>query len=273
MPRRSGSPPLQLRGRGNLRDMVQHRLDDAQSRALKAAKILAILDEVLGPEGARRVCLDVGSAHGLITRQLAPHFGQSLGVEQDAQAVCQAAKFASPRLGFIQGDALNLPLGDQCADVVICAQVYEHVADAMRLFDEIWRVLVPGGICFLSGPNKLYPIELHYGLPFVQWLPVSWASAWLRATGRAEAYDVRSLTLWTLRRYLQGFEIQDYTAAMLRQPDRYASGGELGRWRWIGKLPPWLLRGLLPVVPNFNWVLRKPLSTGRERRNGRSGAR
>jgi 2-polyprenyl-3-methyl-5-hydroxy-6-metoxy-1,4-benzoquinol methylase len=39
-------------------------------------------------------------------------------------------------------------------DVVICFQVLEHIKDDKTLISEIFRVLKPGGILFLSTPNK-----------------------------------------------------------------------------------------------------------------------
>ncbi len=63
------------------------------------------------------------------------------------------------------------PLEDESCDLVICAQVYEHVPDDRRLAEEVYRVLKPGGVVFFSGPNWLFPIEGHYHLPFLHWLP------------------------------------------------------------------------------------------------------
>jgi hypothetical protein len=45
----------------------------------------------------------------------------------------------------------------------------------------------------------------------------------------------------------------------LRQPETYHCAEELGRLRWISRLPVVVLRALLPLAPNWNWVLRKPM--------------
>lgn len=233
------------------------RLDDAASRAHKAAKILAILARAVGPDLSTYACLDIGCSSGLLTRELAPRFRYTVGVERDDHAVEDATRHVSPRLALVRADGQRLPIRDASVDVAVCAQVYEHVADANLLFSEIWRVLAPDGACFFSGPNRLYPVELHCGLPFVHWLPHTWARTCVRTLGRDGEYDMRPLTLWALRRRLARFEIEDYTITMVRDPQGFSCEEEMGRWHWISRLPHWLLRAMLPLAPNFNWVLRK----------------
>ncbi|MBC7235685.1 MAG: class I SAM-dependent methyltransferase [Chloroflexi bacterium] len=231
------------------------RLEDRALRVRKANKILAVLTEELGGDLANLTCLDVGCSAGLITERLAQRFRLTVGVELDANALAGRERSDAIGLYFICGDGERLPLQDHSVDVVICAQVYEHVGDTRRLFAEIDRVLAPGGVCFFSGPNKWFPIEMHTGLPLLHWLPRPWAVALSRRLGRGE-YDVRPLTIGALRRRLYAFEIKDYTLAMLREPQTYSCADELGGLAWIGSLPGWLLKWLLPLTPNVNWILR-----------------
>ena len=67
-------------------------------------------------------------------------------------------------------DGERLPVGTGEADFVICNSVIEHVPPAARanLASEIRRV-ANGYI--VQTPSKLFPIELHFGLPFIHWLP------------------------------------------------------------------------------------------------------
>lgn len=46
--------------------------------------------------------------------------------------------------------AEHLPYEDSLFDVVLCTQVLEHVDDPAQVLSEISRVLVPGGVVFLS---------------------------------------------------------------------------------------------------------------------------
>lgn len=242
--------------------IARSAVHDPVSRERKAAKILAILRHACGYSLATVRCLDVGCASGLILRSLAPHFRWAIGLEYNAQAVGLTNNQGLENLCYVRGDAVDLPLPDESVDLVLCTQVYEHVADPDGLAAELLRVLVPGGVCFFSGPNKLYPVELHYGLPLIHWLPASWAGACLRVFGRGRDYDVHSLTPRDLRRRLAGFQIQDLTILILRDPQTYAVTEELGRLAWVTRLPDWLLRVLVPFVPNVNWVLRKPVQVG-----------
>lgn len=52
----------------------------------------------------------------------------------------------------IAADAHNLPLADGAADGVICKSVLEHVENPFRAADEIYRILKPGGKCFVLVP-------------------------------------------------------------------------------------------------------------------------
>ena len=171
------------------------RLDDEASRGRKASKVLAILTSALGDDLSGYTCLDVGCSSGLLTKRLAPSFRFTVGVEPDGQAIQCAADHLARRLVMVQGDGQSLPVLDASVDVVVRAQVYEHVPDVDLLFSEIWRVLSPSGACFFSGRNRLHPVELHAGLPFVHWLPRTWARACLRTIGRGDEYDLRPLTL------------------------------------------------------------------------------
>lgn len=150
---------------------------------------------------------------------------------------------------------MRLPLRDSSLGVIICAQVYEHVPDDAMLAAEMFRVLQPGGIVFFSGPNKLFPIEPHYHLPFLHWLPEGLADRWLQLLHKSDCYYERSRTMWGLRRLFRNFRIRDVTIEVLQ---RYAQLTPNRYWRAVRWLHPLVWPALLPIVPNFNWILQKP---------------
>jgi 2-polyprenyl-3-methyl-5-hydroxy-6-metoxy-1,4-benzoquinol methylase len=234
------------------------KLRDVYSRSRKAGKIRVILEDTLGPRLENRSCLDVGCSAGLITHHLAILFATVVGVDPDLAAIRHASRQAiDDKPVYLVADAAHLPFQKGAFDVLVCAQVYEHVDDQRGLADELWRVLTDDGICFFSGPNRLALIEEHYGLPLLSWLPRLLANLYVRLSRRGERYEIRARTLWSLRHLLGKFRIRDYTVDILTEPDRFSCNEELGRLRLVSQLPRFMLRNLLFLVPNYNWVLDK----------------
>lgn len=236
---------------------LSRRVRDRESRLGKAEKIGYILTTLFSYRLETATCLDLGCSSGIITNALAPLFAKMIGLEYDEIALKHLDRSAVSQAQFLRGDAMHLPLVDRSIDVIICAQVYEHVPDDRTLVAEMYRVLVPGGLVFFSGPNKLFPLEPHYHLPFLHWLPAELATWYMHAFGRGDRYYERSRTLWDLRRLLAPFQVQDVTVEIfIRQMRLSASGTWVGV---IGRLPSPLWEILRPVFPNFNWILHKPL--------------
>jgi ubiquinone/menaquinone biosynthesis C-methylase UbiE len=237
----------------------QWKLYDEESRTKKAKKIVAILKDYLKADMKSLRCLDIGCSIGIISAFLADRMGSTIGLDINGEALIIAhQRKRKDNLNFLLGDAIKLPFADASFDIVICSQVYEHVSNSRVLISEIWRVLKAGGLCFFSGPNKLSIIEVHYSLPFLHWLPQPLANLYLRITGRGVEYVERPLTYWQLRRILQSFEIHDYTIEIIADPQRYSCTDEIKENSWIRRIPKWILRRFLFLMPNYNWVLRKP---------------
>lgn len=224
-------------------------------RQQKAEKIRWALETYAGRSLTDATCLDVGCSSGLMTAALAPLFARTLGLDYDNVALATIADADRQPVAYLRGDAMGLPFADDSVDVVICAQVYEHVPNDERLFQEIYRVLRPGGVVFFSGPNWLFPIEPHYFLPFLHWLPPTWADAYLQATGLGHHYYERLRHVWDLRRLLGKFSIEDISLDLLQT--QYLARTPL--LRAVGQnLSPIVWRMIYPWLPNFNWILRKP---------------
>lgn len=243
--------------RGYQADFYTHsdRVRDPRSRQQKATKIVQALERHAPWSLSEATCLDIGCSSGLITSAVASLFRRTVGTDYDRVALRAASPSARSRVAFVRSDALRLPVGDQSIDVIICAQVYEHVADAARLFEEINRVLQPGGFVFFSGPNWLFPVEPHYFLPFLHWLPERLADAYLRLSGQGDHYYEQLYPLWKLRELARPFTVQDITIQVFQQyhvPDKW------GLRRVVGSIPDAAWKLLLPFAPNFNWVMYKP---------------
>ena len=229
------------------------KVRDMGSRLRQAEKITSVLTGFSSYPLSSATCLDIGCSAGFITAALAPLFGRTVGLDYDNVALQNAAR-SDLCLSFVCGDAMALPMANSSIDVIICAQVYEHVPDDETLVAEMYRVLKPGGMVFFSGPNKLFPIEPHYFLPCLHWLPERLANGYLRLLGRGHHYYERSRTLWGLQHLLAPFTIHDVTVQVLQHMQFAGSG----RWsRFMSRLPLWVWKILLPILPNYNWILLK----------------
>jgi hypothetical protein len=121
-----------------------------------------------------------------------------------------------PRFVCAVGDGRSMPqFADQSFDVVFSNSVIEHVgvfANQQRMADEIRRV---GCRYFVQTPNKRFPLEPHFLVPWFQYLPIG-VRAWminnfdmgwyLRIPDITSARDeVQSIQLLTRHRFIELF--------------------------------------------------------------------
>ncbi len=227
-----------------------------EGRVRKANTTRLILAEAFGDRLARADVLNVGCSTGIIDAELAMGVGTLTGIDIDANAIQFAQRnHDAPNLVFKVGDAMNIDAADASFDIVLCAQVYEHVPDPARLLSEIERVLKPGGACYFAATNRLNPIEQHYKLPLLSVIPISWAHRYLRLLGRGEYYYERHMTYGQLRRLVSRFQVEDITLRVLDDPGRYEAGylfagHKLALARLFRRIAYW-------AFPGYIWLLWK----------------
>lgn len=94
--------------------------------------------------------LDVGCGTGQMILRLAEEGHRSLGI--DIFVDDQLVSNPHPKMVcFSLGTATNLPLAAESFDLVLSLDVLEHVDDSIAL-DQIFRVLIPGGVGIFSVP-------------------------------------------------------------------------------------------------------------------------
>ena len=134
------------------------RMLDQEFRTQKARKIQAVLREALaGRDLSSLRVLDVGASGGIIAGELGRVFGEVVGIDIDEEGIRRGRQFLTgPNQELRVGDAMNMPFEDESFDVAVLNHVYEHMPDAGRAFDEVWRVLRPSGVVYVGAPNRLF---------------------------------------------------------------------------------------------------------------------
>lgn len=101
-------------------------------------------------DATKRV-LDVGSGVGGTSRCLAREFGCRVTGIDLTEEYCSAAAMLSDRTGlgelvdYRHGDATSLPFPDASFDIVWTEHAAMNIPDKPRLYQEMYRVLKPGG--------------------------------------------------------------------------------------------------------------------------------
>ena len=101
-------------------------------------------------------------------------FGAS-GVEPVGFHVETAARFLGGAGFVLEGTAESLPATDESQDAVIMESVLEHVDSAHQSLAEVFRVLKPGGVLYVTTTNRtrfsLTGKNGEFFVPFYNWLP------------------------------------------------------------------------------------------------------
>lgn len=232
---------------------------DQSGRIRKARTMVAVLQQHLGENLGSLSLLNLGGSTGIIDNHLAQYFHSVNSIDIDTGAIAHAqANFSQPNLHFAIGDAMEIAYPDQQFDVVICSQVYEHVPNAARMMQEIYRVLKPGGVCYFAAGNRLMWNEPHYNLPLLSVIPHAVADLYVRLAGKGQHYYERHLTYWGLHKLVHAFRLHDYTARMLTAPEQFGISYMLSPGSVKAKLAAWLSQYLPWLVPGYIWILEKP---------------
>jgi malonyl-CoA O-methyltransferase len=105
--------------------------------------------------------MDLGSGTGYFTTLLEKNYKKAAIYSVDrAKGMLQFAKKRKAWLShqrFIQADAVRLPFPNQCMDLIFSNLVLHWCSDLKAVFQEMYRVLKPGGFAIFSlmGPDTL----------------------------------------------------------------------------------------------------------------------
>jgi ubiquinone/menaquinone biosynthesis C-methylase UbiE len=119
--------------------------------------------------------LDIGTGPGQITIKLAGRLTlwKFIGIDRSPNMIAKAQEnftaaedHLAGRVEFRVADGNRLPFPDETFDFVMCNSVLHHLAEPMRLLDEIARLVAPGGAILLRDlrrPRRLTsPLHIRW---------------------------------------------------------------------------------------------------------------
>lgn len=102
--------------------------------------------------------LDLGCGTGDSYDKFSSMFGGIQWIGMDILDSAEVAQRSARRLTFCSYDGVQIPLRDDCIDVIYSHQVFEHVRHPESLISEIYRVLKPNGL-LVGSTSHLEPFH------------------------------------------------------------------------------------------------------------------
>ncbi len=125
----------------------QHPVDLA-SRHLAVKAMLQNAQKLIGPP----LALEVGCSSGFLLRDLfAAGSFRIIGSDFIAGPLKKIAS-QFPKIPILQFDLTKCPLADSSIDQVVALNVLEHIEQDELALRQIFRILKPGGFCYLEVP-------------------------------------------------------------------------------------------------------------------------
>jgi arsenite methyltransferase len=136
------------------------------------------------------VCVDLGSGRGRDVLRMAEAVGASghaYGIDA-SEGMLEKARETAGRLGvtnatFLRGDLEHLPLESKSVDLVISNCTINHATDKQAAWNEIHRVLKPGGRFVVSDIYATRPVPPEFATD-----PQAVAECWAGAVTRPQYF-------------------------------------------------------------------------------------
>ena len=179
----------------DIADAYDVQIPETRRHALLAKKT-ALMREVINARGAGRRGLDVGCGQGAYVARMRELGFDVNGIDAAAGQVELAARNVGQAevVGF--GSVLDIPAANGSFDFVYIINVLHHlgsVDDQRRAFQELLRVLKPGGLLFvheINTRNILFRFYMGYVFPSLNCIDEG-VERWLLADRLAQYTDAR----------------------------------------------------------------------------------
>ena len=231
---------------------VSHAQLDSSTRKKKAEKIISILSKHISLAPLR--VLDIGTGSGYIAHELSKVSAHVYSADiYDERKIKKGYTFTK-----VTG--AQLPYKDSTFDLIITNHVIEHIPDQKKHLSEIFRVLKPGGIVYLSTPNKYWITDPHHKLPFISWMPRALAQTYLSLFKKNE-WDIYPLSYLHLKSLTRKFTFTNLTPLIAKNPRRYHIDVYPFLQPVLAITPYFILRTLTLIYPTFIVMLKKPITS------------
>lgn len=188
-----------------LEEAVQNYIHDFQGRTGRSAEILdrkikqrifeeTLFDDLIGklnkifPDISGYRILEIGSGTGGLGVALSLSGTKIFGIEPSTFGVTasveRAKRYPGTSAYFCVGKAEYLPFRSGFFDLVISIAVLEHVGDIRETIREMYRVLKPNGKIYHEIPNYLFPMEPHYKILWIPFIPKSLGRIYAKLRGK-----------------------------------------------------------------------------------------
>lgn len=198
---------------------------------LKGKRVAKVLLNYKRPDSK---LLDLGCGTGLTLTFLAQAFPNSTGCDIGAREVVATKtvlKDHGLKIPVVKYNGRKLPFPDSFFDIVTFIEVIEHVDRPDLVLKEIERVLKPDGILHITTANKWWPIEPHFKLPFLSYLPKALANWYVSITKRGSSYH--NIKLPSYSRFFKMvdkyFEVKDITLEVIAGYQKFGFAEERGQ--------------------------------------------
>lgn len=220
---------------------------------LRAKRIIILLKDYK-PVSAK--VLDLGCGIGLTLGILGQEYQNAIGCDISDHALegtMAMLKQVGAKNKVIKYNGKKLPFRANTFDAVLSLEVIEHAPDPILMLKEIQRVLKKNGILIITTPNKWWPIETHFKLPFLSYLPTILADLYIRLTKKGDSYENIKLPSYSQFRKMveKKFFVEDLTLEIIKNYHKFSLDKERGfKAVLVGKM---LQTQLLPRI--ISWPI------------------
>lgn len=213
-------------------------------------EVLAIAKKELNKNPENLTVLDVGSGKGEHSLELAKRVKSVVGIEAYNPSYLIAKQTKTKAIFY--NKLIENYRTTKRFDLAISLATIEHMPNASESFENIFYLLKKGGMIYMTAPNRLWPLEPHYNLLFLNWLPLPLANFYLRITGKGKSFKDSSYskTYFGMKAFLNKFPCAYYF--YLPDPQSPYLGGTGLIYKILYKFGIFLIS----LIPLF-WIISK----------------